>query len=294
MASALKPGGWAPRTALPLCLLAGTGGGCGATPPAASGSASPVASASLGDGASGPGAASGDDDEDGAPAGQDAGTPGPEAGYPVGDGGLVIRADRFVTTVVSFTPTDCTGFGQASMPGIVEGPPVGGGTGHGSTDVVSLGSGGSIVVSFAPNAIVDGPGADFIVFENPFWIGGNPNDPYAEPGQVSVSDDGVTWSAFPCTPTIDPQAGDGTGVAGPYGSCGGWQIVYSNPENGISPVDPSVAGGLALDLATVGLVHARYVKIVDQTQEDCPEAGPRPDTNGFDLDAVAIIHAELP
>ena len=63
------------------------------------------------------------------------------------------------------------------MPGIVEGPPVGGGTDHGSTDVVSLGSGGSIVVSFAPNAIVDGPGADFIVFENPFWIGGDSSNP---------------------------------------------------------------------------------------------------------------------
>ena len=28
----------------------------------------------------------------------------------------------------SFSPTGCTGFGQAAMPGVVEGPPVGGGT----------------------------------------------------------------------------------------------------------------------------------------------------------------------
>ena len=48
-------------------------------------------------------------------------------------------ADRFVTGVVSFSPTECAGFGAASMPGIVEGPPVGGGTSRGSTDVVSLG-----------------------------------------------------------------------------------------------------------------------------------------------------------
>ena len=59
-------------------------------------------------------------------------------------------------------------------------------------------------------------------------------------------------------------------------------------------MDPSVAGGLALDLATVGVTHARYVKIVDQTHEACPEAGPGPTTNGFDLDAVAIVNAELP
>jgi hypothetical protein len=217
-----------------------------------------------------------------------------DGGYPLGDG-AVLGADRFVTGVVSFNPADCTGFGQSGMPGIVEGPPVGGGTGNGSTDVVSLGSGGSIVVSFAPNAIVDGPGPDFIVFENPFWIGGNMDTPYAEPGEISVSDDGVNWTAFPCAPTLDPQASDGTGVAPPYpATCGGWQIVYSAPDNGISPVDPSVAGGLALDLAAIGVTHAQYVKIVDQTREACPEAGPKPDTNGFDLDAIAIVNAELP
>lgn len=215
------------------------------------------------------------------------------AGYPTGDG-AVLRADRFITTVVSFTPTTCTGFGQSAMPGIVEGPPVGGGTDHGSTDVVSLGSGGSIVVSFAPNAIVDGPGPDFIVFENPFWIAGDPSNPYAEPGEVSVSDDGESWTPFPCTPTVDPEAKDGTGVAPPYGTCGGWQIVYSAPGNGISPVDPAVAGGLALDLADVGMTHARYIKIVDKTQENCPAEDPKPNTNGFDLDAIAIVNAELP
>jgi hypothetical protein len=181
------------------------------------------------------------------------------------------------------------------MPGIVEGPPVGGGSDEGSTNVVSLGSGGSIVVSFAPNAIIDGPGPDFIVFENPFWISGNSSDVYAEPGEVSVSDDGTNWTPFPCAPTADPQSSDGTGVAPPYpATCGGWQVVYSEPGNGISPVDPSAAGGLALDLATIGVTHAQYVKIVDKTQEACPEGGAGPITNGFDLDAIAIVNAELP
>jgi hypothetical protein len=221
--------------------------------------------------------------EAGAPAGGD-------AGYPVGDGAIVLAADRFVTAVVSFAPTECTGFGASAMPGIVEGPPVGGGSDHGSTDVVSLGSGGSIVVSFAPNAIVDGPGPDFIVFENPFWIGGSPNDIYAEPGEVSVSDDGTTWTTFTCSPTPDAQSA--TGVSPPYGSCAGWHVVYSAPGNGISPVDPSVAGGDAFDLASVGVTHARYVRIVDRTHEDCPDAGAKPDTNGFDLDAVSIVNAE--
>ncbi len=204
-------------------------------------------------------------------------------------------ASRFVTGVVQFTPTDCTGFGAASLPGIVEGPPVGGGTAHGSLDVVSLGSGGSIEVTFAPNAIVDGPGPDFIVFENPFWIAGNESDVYAEPGEVSVSDDGKTWTPFPCNPTFDPGASDGTGTAPPYGACGGWGVVYSSPQNGISPFDPAKAGGNAYDLADVGVKHARFVKIVDRTDEACPEASAqKPSTNGFDLDAIAIVNAELP
>lgn len=201
---------------------------------------------------------------------------------------------RFVTGVVSFTPGPCAGYGEKAMPGVVEGPPIGGGTTHGSTDVVSLGSGGSIVVSFAPNAIVDGPGPDFIVFENPFWIGGNASDVYAEPGEVSVSDDGTTWHAFPCSPTLDPSAASGTGVAPPYGSCAGVNVVYSNPQNGISPFDASKAGGDAFDLAMLGVTHARYVRIVDKTAEACPDAGTVPNANGFDLDAIAIVNAEQP
>lgn len=202
---------------------------------------------------------------------------------------------RFVTGVVQFSPTDCTGFGAASLPGIVEGPPVGGGTDHGSLDVVSLGSGGSIEVTFAPNAIVDGPGPDFIVYENPFWIAGSSSDVYAEPGEVSVSDDGQTWTPFPCNPTFDPGASDGTGTAPPYGACAGWGVVYSTPQNGISPFDPAKAGGNAYDLADIGVKHARFVRIVDRTDEACPEAGAdKPNTNGFDLDAIAIVNAELP
>lgn len=290
-------GGRALRWAALLFCLAGPSAGCGSTPSAAqggSGGGLDAATIEVGGGTIAGDAASAAPGDDADAITDGAGSVAADVGgYPIGDG-AVLRADRFITAVVSFTPTSCTGFGQSAMPGIVEGPPVGGGTDRGSTDVVSLGSGGSIVVSFAPNAIVDGPGPDFIVFENPFWIGDNSNDPYAEPGEVSVSDDGITWTTFPCAPILDAQASDGTGVAPPYpATCGGWQVVYSAPGNGISPVDPTAAGGLALDLATIGVTHAQYVKIVDMTHEDCPEAG-GPTTNGFDLDAIAIVNAELP
>jgi hypothetical protein len=284
------------------CWIAGCGGMGDSSSPPADGSV-PV-DAPVPDSATGRGGASASKESDGSStsltdaiaadgAENDDGLSNEDAtAHAVDAGGLA--QGRFVTSVVSFTPGPCAGFGQPEMPGIVEGPPVGGGSFEGSTNVVSLGTGGTIVVSFAPNAIVDGPGPDFIVFENPFWIGGNSSDIYAEPGQVSVSDDGTNWTAFPCAPTLDPQATDGTGVAPPYGTCGGWQVVYSAPGNGISPFDPTVAGGLALDLASVGVSRAQYVKIVDLTHESCPEGGAGPDTNGFDLDAIAIVNAAIP
>ena len=213
----------------------------------------------------------------------------PDASHVAVDGGFagpdgsVLRADRFVTTVVSVTYGDCAGFGLTSMPSVVEGPPVGGGALAGSLDVVSLGYKGEIVLSFEPNAIVDGPGADFIVFENAFWAGGDPTRPVAELADVSVSEDGITWKTFPCTPGTGPT----------YGDCAGWRPVYSAPGNGISPVDPSVAGGDPFDLAELGLTTARFVRIRDLGTIDCPSnPANKPTTVGFDLDAIALVHAK--
>ena len=202
-----------------------------------------------------------------------------------GPDGAVLRDDRFVTKVVSFTPGACAGFGAADMPGIVTGPPVGAGNQQGGFDVVSLGIGGEIVVSVEPNAIVDGPGADFIVFENAFWAAGNPAQPAADPGEVSVSEDGVTWATFPCEPA---DAG------ADLGSCAGWHPVYATPDNGISPFDVAKAGGDAFDLAAVGVTKARFVRIRDRATRNCDGVQPKPTNAGFDLDAVSIVNAEMP
>jgi hypothetical protein len=201
----------------------------------------------------------------------------------VGPDGGVIRADRFITKVVSFTPGACAGFGAAEMPEIILGPPIGAGTLKGSFDVVSLGIGGEIVVSFEPNAIIDGPGSDFIVFENAFFAGGSSSQPVADPGEVSVSEDGVTWKAYACTP----------GGGAPYGSCAGWHPVHSTPHNGISPIDPGAAGGEAYDLSELGLVTARFVRIRDRSTATC-EGQPKPTNIGFDLDAIVVVNAQTP
>lgn len=187
-----------------------------------------------------------------------------------------IRADRFATQVVSFTPGPCAGFGADEMPGVVLGPPAGAPAGQGSTDVVSLGTGGEIVLSFAPNALVDGPGVDLLVFENAFVVAGG-TQTFAEAGEVSVSDDGETWTTFPCTAT-----------AAPWGACAGWHTV-AQPGPGVSPVDPAQIGGDPFDLADIGVTRAQFVRIRDKTSQRCTSQGPT--TNGFDLDAIAAVNA---
>lgn len=202
-----------------------------------------------------------------------------------GPDGAVLRVDRFATSVVKITPGDCAGFGLPSLDTIVLGPPVGAGAFAGSLDVVTLGVSGEIILGFDSNAIVDGPGADFIVFENAFWVAGDPERPTAELGEVSVSDDGVTWKPFPCTPGPGPR----------HGTCAGWRPVYSAPGNGISPVDPATAGGDPFDLADIGVTSARFVRIRDLATVACPSNPANKSTTvGFDLDAVAIVNAKNP
>lgn len=183
---------------------------------------------------------------------------------------------RTISCVESFSPGKGAGYGQEDFPEVVFGHPIGAGDKQGSLDVLSLGKGGEIVVGFGANAIVDGDGVDFIVFENAFYVGGNVDKPFKELGEVSVSEDGQTWTAFPCDP-------DGPTLEG----CAGWHPIYANDEYAISPFDPLVAGGDAFDLSEIGVARARFVRVRDVGKiAAAPNAG-------FDLDALAIVHAEV-
>jgi hypothetical protein len=188
--------------------------------------------------------------------------------------------NHFATSVVSYAFGPGQDNGQTHFPAWVLGPPVGGGACQGATEgVVSLGNGGTVTLAFESDGIVDGPGPDFIVFENAFGVGATCDlaNVFAELATVEVSDDGITWKTYPCTAT---QA--------PYGMCAGTHVVYANAStNTIDPRDPAVAGGDQYDLADVGLTRARLVRITD-----------RPDLDGvsgvFDLDAVSIVHSACP
>ncbi len=201
----------------------------------------------------------------------DAGIP---EGYVWGEAG-----GGFAQGVLSFSPTSGVSYGQEDFPSKILGPPQGSGLGKGSLDVVSLGCDGEIILEFLDPMIGDGPGPDFIVFENAFSPNGVGS--FAEPAEVSVSVDGKNWRAFPC----DPKS-----TSWPYAQCAGVRPVFSSPENGISPYDPSVSGGDVYDLRDLGVSVARFVRIRDRSRA-LPDAARwcQAHNAGFDLDAISVI-----
>lgn len=167
------------------------------------------------------------------------------------------------------------GWNHDKMPDVVLGPP------RGTFDTVSLGCGGSLTVGFVDPPLVDGPGDDLIVFENPFARS------FPEPVRVEVSDDGCTWTSFPCNPiTLE--------------GCGGVSVVRALPGAGLDPTDPAVAGGDAFDLSKIGISRARFVRVTSVSREYWASKGqgnqwcdPGPLTagkGGSDIDAFALVH----
>lgn len=223
-------------------------------------------------------------------------------------------AQAFADRVASFTPGVNSGFGAAYFPGNVLGAP------HGTTnpqtpnfsqqDLLSLGTGGQIVLEFTSSEIVDGPGPDFTVFENPVQPISDPTQSFVDSATVSVSDNGTTWAIFPFH-VLSTDA-DQLYYKSNYVGLAGVQPTYSSPSNGISPFDPAVSGGDQFDLASAGLARARFVRITDTgTTTVAPtidslghilndygnqlDPDPlQPGTGiaaGFDLDAVIAIHS---
>ena len=191
------------------------------------------------------------------------------------------------------------------QPGIVLGPPGTATPTTGSLTVLSLGHGGSIVIEFTDNEILDGPGPDFIVFENPFFctaVPASPADPwsvFAEPGIVEASEDGIVYHAFPYDAAALTQVTTSCtdrsllaalrGLAGLTPSFTGDYTVADDPllfEAG-APGGVAGHGGDAFDLADVGLARARVLRITDPNLA----IGVPGSSEGLDLDTVVALHA---
>jgi len=185
---------------------------------------------------------------------------------------------------------------RALGPGGFTVDPLTGATRNPIFDVVSLGWGGSITLSFG-GTLRDGPGWDFAVFENAF------SDTFLELARVQVSSDGLRFSpffpAFSCTP----------GPVGAFGSV--------NPTHLLGFAGKYRAGfGTPFDLAVFAQVagidvqaisHVRIVDVIgDGSEFDDQPVGvdlcgngmtgprrifdPHPTTGsaGFDLEAVGV------
>lgn len=164
-------------------------------------------------------------------------------------------------------------------------------TGPADDMVISLGDHGQAVLSFA-SPIVNGPGADFTVFENAF------NHTFLELAFVEVSSDGRRFVRFPSISLTETFSQVGTfdtldarkinNLAGKY------QALYGTPFDLQDLMDST-----GIDLNDIN-----YVKIIDvggaildnYTSNDAAgnvinDPWPTPfDTGGFDLDAVGVIH----
>ncbi|MBK8011452.1 MAG: hypothetical protein IPK13_08880 [Deltaproteobacteria bacterium] len=248
----------------------------------------------------------------------------------------VMPESIFAQRVELFAPGPGAGFGQDRLPDVVRGAPRGAGAYAGSTDVVSLGLAGFMVLGFDGVVGYDGPGADLVVFENLFLPQGI-GDPYFEPAQISVGlVSSVSMLSFPCE-----------GSRPPFDGCAGLSPVYADGTSVSDFTNPRAAGGDAFDLsallseasavngnkdaydsangnaddnndnndndndndndnaddteasARADVVHEARASYSDAlfdriALQDVSDLAGRPavgTTSGFDLDAVALIHA---
>ncbi len=210
-----------------------------------------------------------------------------------------VNADPFVDRVVEVNYGEGAGFGQENFPDIVLGGPEGAGDMQGSLDVLSLGDGGYIILEFTDNIVVNKEGPDFIIFENPFFIGGDPENVFAEVAFVEVSQDGEHFIRFPND--YRPNESKPNSPENWIGFAG-VNPVYANSENGIDPKNPDLAGGDAFDLSLVKLDWIKFIKIIDTGEGDNAQRDDNGDliydpgtpggtSAGFDLDAICAIHS---
>jgi len=161
----------------------------------------------------------------------------------------------------------------------------------------SLGWCGQITVAMTVFRVIDGPGPDFIVFENAAELGGNL---FTEAAVVEVSQDGATWHRFPTG--YDPGCGTGAGC-------------YANLAGTHAVGDLSDAFGDPFDLADIPLAWCQFFRLTDcgllehpsRPETVCPQfdddgnfindtgndvfvCGPA--NCGHDLDAIIGLHTE--
>ncbi|MFM7022146.1 MAG: T9SS type A sorting domain-containing protein [Flavobacteriales bacterium] len=164
-------------------------------------------------------------------------------------------------------------------------------TGSSDAGVVSLGDGGSAILTFK-HPIRNGAGPDFAVFENSF------SDTYLELAFVEVSSDGINYFRFPATSNTDTSTAVGSfgaldasklnNLAGKYRAQYGTPFDLEELKN---------EAGLNVE----GITHVKIIDVVgsvdnayatrDKNNHKINDPWPTAfASSGFDLEAVGVIY----
>jgi len=175
------------------------------------------------------------------------------------------------------------------------------------SEVVSIGPGGSLVLAFDHDVLDDAAnpfGVDLLVFGNSFFADieyplGTCGVLYAEGGAIDVSEDGAVWH------TVPGAVADGMFPTLGYLDAGPYDLVPGVlPSDFTRPVDPAAAlligvgttfdelielydgagGGAGVDLASVGLSKARFVRVRVPPGSCCT----------VEIDAISAVSAKRP
>ncbi len=188
---------------------------------------------------------------------------------------------------ISVPQSPLASFGQAiNALGMVEGN---------STDVVSLGDSGSIILSF-PFPISNGPGPDFAVFENGF------SDNFLELAFVEVSTNGIDFVRFPAVSNTSSATQNGSfgstdptlinNLAGKYRQGFGTPFDLEELSNSSSINIDSINYVKIIDV--IGSVDPTYASY-DSNGNIINDPFPTEFSScGFDLDGVGVIYQNNP
>lgn len=154
----------------------------------------------------------------------------------------------------------------------------------GYTDMVTLGRGGEITLTFS-TPIIDGPGWDFATFENSL------NDTFLELGYVEVSSNGISFFRFDnYSNTSDPVSSYGAvAPTNITGYCSKYRQGYGTPFD-----LNDLAGTAGLDITAI--THIKIIDIIgdgnyfDSNGNAIYDPCPTYNSAGLDIDAIGVIH----
>ena len=160
----------------------------------------------------------------------------------------------------------------------------------GINGVVSLGDGGSAILTFS-SPIINGPGADFAVYENAF------NNTFLELAHVEVSSDGINYFRFESfsLSQISSQIMNEVNASDIRNLAGKYRAQFGTPfdlEEMVGFTNLNVNNITHVKIIdAIGSINQSYASY-DSQGNMINDPFPTPfETGGFDLDAIGVIHS---